>query len=429
MTTPKNISGKTLKSLTTLALALPGIQSTSAESLITRAKTDFRYTRYDEGKNRYKIDVYQGELMLPLGPKMDLVVKAGQDVMSGATVATYLPASFYGVDQDLTLIPSRSGATVYDKRGTGDINVRFFGDDYNVGVGAGISEENDYESKTLHIQHQKEFNKGNTELTWGYSFSDDAIKFVTFANTNFPARDTKRHAKNTHRFNVSVKQDLTTTSLVQGGIEFIADKGYMDDQYRVVLIYGDPKRADQTGFLPINGAPTYISHDHRPDYRGTLAGSVRFVQYITPLKASVHLGYRYVRNTWDIQSHTVNLDYHQEMGDAWEVVPSVRYYTQSAAYFYAMAFDALGNSPLAAKKPITSTSYASSDWRLAQYGSITGELKVHYKFLADQSAKFTAVVGLIDRRNSFCWGAKANPRNPTNDFKTHYMSVGLSFMF
>ena len=90
MTTPKNISGKTLKSLTTLALALPGIQSTSAESLITRAKTDFRYTRYDVGKNRYKIDVYQGELMLPLGPKMDLVVKAGQDVMSGATVATYL---------------------------------------------------------------------------------------------------------------------------------------------------------------------------------------------------------------------------------------------------------------------------------------------------------------------------------------------------
>jgi hypothetical protein len=37
-----------------------------------------------------------------------------------------------------------------------DANVRFFGDDYNVGVGAGISEENDYESKTVHIQYQKE---------------------------------------------------------------------------------------------------------------------------------------------------------------------------------------------------------------------------------------------------------------------------------
>src|SRR5688500_6470942 len=129
MTMQRNISGNALKSLTTLALTLPGIQSTSAESPITKAKTDIRYTRYDEGSNRYKIDVYQALLALSLGPRMDLVVKAGQDVMSGATVAAYLPASFFGAGSDLTLVPSRSGATVYDKRGIGDINVRFFGDD------------------------------------------------------------------------------------------------------------------------------------------------------------------------------------------------------------------------------------------------------------------------------------------------------------
>jgi len=130
----------------------------------------------------------------------------------------------------------------------------------------------------------------------------------------------------------------------------------------------------------------------------------------------------------NIKSHTFNLDYYQELGSDLEVVPSVRYYTQGEAYFYAMTFDAIGTSPYPSKR-ITASNPVSSDYRLAKFGSFTGELKVHCKFMADKSGKLTVAIGHINRRNKFHWGRKPYPFNPDNDNKTYYGSMGLSFVF
>jgi hypothetical protein len=431
--TQENMSTKALKTLTTLALTLPGTQMAKAEAPISKPQADFRYTRFNEGRKRYEIDVYQAQLGLALGPAMDLMVKAGQEVMSGATSVFYAPAIYTTrTASPSTLLETRSGSSIQDKRSTGDITVRFFGDDYNVAVGVGISEEDDYESQTYHAQLKNEFNKSNTELTFGFSFSNDSIKPVPLASSPTSLRTLKRQARKGYQFQVALKQDLSTTTLVQGNLEFIGDRGFLDDPYKLVFIYGNPNRQEAAVLQPGRGSPfavpVTLDGDHRPAYRGTLASGIRFVQHIKPLNSSIHLGYRFVKNTWGIRSHTINLDYYQQLGDSWEVIPTFRYYTQGAAYFYAMAFDALGNAPFPSKR-IGSTGPASSDYRLAKFGSITGELKLHYKFMADQSGKFTLAFGLINRRNNFYWGNKPNPLNPTNDFKTYYSSVGLSFVF
>jgi hypothetical protein len=431
MRVKKNKYSLACKSLMSVAMALPGIRPAKADSVITRPQSDFRYTRYDEGRSRYQIDIYQATLKIPLGPKMDLVVEANKDVMAGASTVYYHPSILNDADPGpiTTLSQVRTGATIYDERSAGSFNVRFFGDDYNVSAGAGISVEHDYESKTLNLQYQKDFNKNNTELTWGYSLSDDAVKPVPYP-LEPTARKTNRSAKITHTFGFSLRQDLSKQSLIQGNIQFIADKGFLDDPYKLVLIRGDARGyPGLAAFIPGGRIGPYVlAHDLRPSYRGTLATSIQFVHYIEPVDASLHLEYRYAQNTWDIRSHTFSLAYHQAVGDDWEVVPNFRYYTQKEAYFYSMVFDTVGNAPFSAKF-IGTQNVASSDYRLAKFGSITSELKVNYKFLADKSGKMTFVIGKMNRRNNYYWGKNPDPINPDNNFRMFYMSAGLGFTF
>ncbi|MBX9805307.1 MAG: DUF3570 domain-containing protein [Alphaproteobacteria bacterium] len=425
-------------SLMLAALNLPGIQSALAESRTTKPQTDFLYTRTDEGARRYQIDSYLANLKMPLGEKFDIDFTAIHEAMSGATTVLYLTKGYNeGSLDNKTLVESRTNDTIYDSRREVSIKPRYFGENYNVGLVGIISEENDYESKTVGINYGLDFNNNNTELRFGYLFSDDAIKASQSANARRLVRIRERKAAIKNDFSIGIKQDLSTTSLVNGMIEFIADKGFLSDPYKAVLIWGDarPKRSSAYFFNLLGGAvnPTNLSNatldnDRRPDYKGTLAASVQFIQKITPLDSSVHLGYRFVKNTWDIKSHTINLDYYQQVSNTFEVVPSVRYYTQNEAYFYAMAFDIVGGAPFPAKR-IYGNEPASSDYRLGKYGSITGEIKFNFKFMEDNSGKFTFAMGHIYRRNTLAWGSKLLPRNPTNDFKTYYFSAGLKFVF
>jgi hypothetical protein len=434
MTHKSNMSSKVLKALTTMALALPAIQCTKGETAITNAQSDFRYTRVNEGSNHYQIDIYQVTLAMALAPNMDISVRANQDVMSGESVYAYERQDLRTVGgSPSTLVAARTYNSIQDKRSVADVTVRYFGDEYHVAIGGGASEENFYESLTAHFQLTNEFNKSNTELSWGYSVSNDSIRpSLSTYSTYLPyQRVQTRQGKLSQRFNVDLKQDLTKTTLAQAGLEFIADRGYLDDPYKIVFVNGNPMRSDpdgagQTG--PLDAFGSHFVRDRRPDCKGTLAANIKLIQHITPLNASVHLGYRFANNTWDIKSNTFTIYYYQDLGESWQVVPSFRYYTQGEAYFYSMAFDFIGNAPFPSK-PINSTGPASSDYRLGKYGSLTAELKVHYKFLADQSAKLTLIAGTINRRNNFYWGRKPYPLNPDNDFKTFYFSLGLSLKF
>lgn len=430
MTTKKTTPAVALNSLMLAALTLPGIQGTKAESPVASPETDFRYTAYDEGNTRYHVDIYLAQLKLRMAEKVDLEVNAIQEIQSGATPAGYVPAAFYAAGPVSTLVPAHTLASVHERRSEVNIKPRFFGEDYHVDVKAGISEESDYESKTIGVEYQKDLNKQNTALVLGYSYSNDSVKATTQANGLNLIRDTARHELNTHRFNASIKQDLSSTSLAIAGLEFITDRGYLNDPYKIALVWGNAVglRSGAYYFLGGFGLPATVVLDRRPNSRGTLGGHVKFIQKIVPLDSAIHFGYRYVQNTWSIKSHTFNLDYHQQLGSSFEVVPSVRYYAQTEAYFYAMAFDIVGNAPFPAKR-IFGNEPASTDYRLGRYGSITGELLIHYKFLKSQAAKLTAAFGVIDRRNKYYWGAKAYPANPDNNFKTLYGSVGLKYVF
>jgi len=119
---------------------------------------------------------------------------------------------------------------------------------------------------------------------------------------------------------------------------------------------------------------------------GTLSLGVR--RYLPNLDAAVHVDYRLLADSWDIFSNTLDVDYYQNWAPNWnffskngiafQVVPGIRYYQQTAAYFYEIP-DV--NSTSGAVYTVDSTTYYSSDPRLSGYGAIAfkTKLKIDYK--------------------------------------------------
>jgi hypothetical protein len=75
----------------------------------------------------------------------------------------------------------------------------------------------------------------------------------------------------------------------------------------------------------------------------------------------VSLSYRYVRDSFGSDSHTVDAAWHQPLADGWSIRPSFRYYTQAAADFY---FDPPFPQGFSFGEPYT------ADTRLSAFGAL-----------------------------------------------------------
>ncbi|CAN0491746.1 unnamed protein product, partial [Discosporangium mesarthrocarpum] len=119
--------------------------------------------------------------------------------------------------------------------------------------------------------------------------------------------------------------------------------------------------------------------DVRPDSKTQLAATASYRRYIVAADAALHANYRYYHDDFGINSHTLDLAWHQNLGDRWRLVPSVRYYSQAAADFFTNIDDF--------SKPLNE--FQSSDYRLSAYGAISGGLSVVTR-LRDWTATLTA---------------------------------------
>ena len=124
----KNIS-KVLTSLTTLALGIPGIAHGEAEknqpkngevdknfdSSGKEVRTDLKYTHYTEAGTRYKVDIWQGFLVVPY-KNWEFSLNLQKDVQSGASSFTMQPASLLGMGPTSSFADSRTNASISDNR-------------------------------------------------------------------------------------------------------------------------------------------------------------------------------------------------------------------------------------------------------------------------------------------------------------------------
>ena len=318
------------------ALSLPAFAATQpAESTVSVSVSSYREGDVPQrhvvaGDNqRYDIDIRQFRVLAPVGRNWSVQLGASRETMSGASPW----ATLRGPDGEADLI--MSGATIEDSRTLLDISVTKYWEDRSAALTISRSDEDDYKAVAFSFLGEWSFNKDLTTLSLGASHSDDEIQPSDAAMFGRVAREEKM----TRSVSVGVAQILNHTSAFYAGLSLTDHTGYLSDPYKL--------------------------RDVRPDNRFETALSFRYRLHMPAPSGTLHMNYRYYHDNWEIASHTLHSSWYQDVGRRFQIVPNVRYYTQSKADFYLPVDDFLLPSDVG----------QSSDFRLSAYGAVTLGLK------------------------------------------------------
>jgi hypothetical protein len=346
--------GRVLKALTSSTLALPGLASHADELGSLGIEADYKYARYSEDRipsskvtpggerDRYTIDVNQVHLSGPITERFKLDLDVGYEVMSGATPWYVVPNPSGG--QPLQVM---TGATIDEKRTDGSLKGTMLFDRGSAALSGGVSVENDYLAFTGGLDGERYFNEKNTTLSGGLGFSIDRIEPT---DAEAFGRNSEEDKQTVSGF-LGLSQVLGRETIVQATLQYQFDNGFLSDPYKRALVEGVP--------VP----------DARPDMRHQISLLTRFRHHFETLRATLHADYRFYVDDWGINAHTFEVAWYQTLWESLRLIPSFRYYTQSAADFYAPYYEG----------PRGDNHY-SSDYRLSPYGAISWRIKAETRF-------------------------------------------------
>jgi len=358
----------TFAMLTTSALALiPGLaERAAAQSQENGWSFAYGYSMYAEGslpaskvsagsRERYDIDTHAFKLAAPIGGNISLGLDVAYEKMTGA--------SPWLIESDLAGDPVvvMTGASIEDARTDVLASVTFIGEKSRTSLTGGTSMEDDYTAINFGFGREKDFNQKATTFSWGMGFSTDEIDPN---GTSFNPLPSKHHKK-VGSFSLGIAQVIDRASVAQSSLTLQYADGYLADPYKLVSAGG------------IN------SEDRRPGTRTQISWLTRYRRHFERVHGSLHADYQFNWDTWDVKANTLELGWHQELFELITIAPSIRYYTQSEAKFYAPYF-ALG---------LPATQDASSDYRLSPYGALSFKLRADVS-LADLLKVPQARIGL-----------------------------------
>jgi len=177
------------------------------------------------------------------------------------------------------------------------------------------STENDYQADTYSLNVSHELFGGLTTVNMGYSQGHDVVSRV---DTSFESE------VNRYSYRLGLSQVLSKSLLLGVNYEGIAEAGYLQNPYRYARVLGA------------------YTEEIYPGTRDSQALALRlvkgFAQSSRPVGSSLRADYRYYRDNWGINSHTLGAAYQFYIGDRWLGDVHSRYYQQSAASFYSDNF-------------------------------------------------------------------------------------------
>lgn len=354
-----------LSLLLAASAALTGHGSAQADETGSTQYAGYRFNVYSEDAlsapalgdpRRYEVYSQQFVLDTPIGNRNTLSVNATHEVMSGSSPWYVLPGP------DGKPIQVLSGATIRDHRSaaTAALTHDSGGNDTTT-ISATYSQERDYHSAALGAERTLPLNTALT-LGFGGSVSHDLINpfdAVLYGRI-------QRAEKNTTSGFASLSLVLDRVSVIESGLQLDYQSGYLSDPYKLVSV-GDT-----------------LDPDTRPDRRAEAAWLVRYRRAFGE-NAALHLDSRLAANSWGQRSLTLEASWYQSLRGGWQLIPGVRYYSQSRARFYAPFF-AAGSGP-----------DFSSDYRLGAFGAAALNLDLrkrigHWEFSAG-AERYRAATG------------------------------------
>jgi hypothetical protein len=402
-----------LRALTGGALALPGIAGpAAADSPITKPEANVTVTNYKEdavssGKvavgatDRYDIWVTQMHFAMPAGADRDLSLDFAVDSMSGASPWAVVPDD----DGELELLMSE--ASIEDTRYDALLSGNFYNPNGKGTLSAGLSIEDDYRSVNVGASLDHSFQSKHTTVSGGVGISIDEIDPVeehdsfTFDSEFFVDRD--KDYKQGYSANAAISRIINRNAIIQTSLTYKHSRGYLDDPYKLVFF------DDISSFRA----------DRRPGSRHQVSWLTRFRRHSPRFHGTLHADYRFYADSWDIQSHTAELAWYQDILDWGQLIPSFRYYSQGEADFYKPYFD---NLP--------SVEHYSSDYRLSSYGAIAAGVKLVSRTLSWGRFQVQGTFGFQWYRADADWGLTSSDYGDNPGLVTYrYFSGSITGRF
>ncbi|MES2888251.1 MAG: DUF3570 domain-containing protein [Pseudomonadota bacterium] len=374
-------------SLVMAALALPGVMLASpaqAQTAPEYGTIGFKYLHYQDeqpGLKRIKVSSPSVYVLAPLGKQWSIEGSGVVDDVSGASPRWH---------------SSVSGASrMEDYRKAGDVKVTHYTGHASYSLGAAFSDEDDYRSKAVSAGASLFSADRNTTYNIGLGLARDRIDATDggFLGTALNKK------KNTHELLLGVTQALSRVDLAQFNVTYSNGKGF----------YSDP----------------YKAFDERPGRREQVALLGRWNHHFEGDGSTLRTSYRFYHDSFKINAHTLGLEWAKPVAGGLTLSPLLRYYSQSAAYFYGDALANPATLPVPAGYVLGNPPLYSADHRLAAFGALTYGLKAEYKVGADW--KIDAKVEQYEQRSNWRMSGSGSPG--LADFSATMVQLGVSRRF
>jgi hypothetical protein len=326
-------AGRLAASLLGAALLLPGLAA-QAEEPPANGSISLRYLDYADrqpGLDRIRSHSPSVSVTAPVAGDWSIEGTLTADDVSGASPRYHTAIS--------------GASHMQDERKAGDVGATRYFRRATLSAGAAWSTEHDYVSRALSLNGTLSSEDNNTTWAFGLAGSRDRIDPVNHIVVDEHKRTTSLLA--------GVTRVLTANDIGQATLTHTNGTGYFDDPYKLF--------------------------DKRPRSRRADTLLLRWNHYVDRTAGVARLSYRWYDDSYRIRAHTLSAEYAQPLGGGWSVVPALRLYTQSAAWFY---YDPVYDGVLGAPFPPGFSAGASQgrlsspDQRLAGFGAVTAGLKV-----------------------------------------------------
>lgn len=375
----------TLLALTSSALMLPAYQSALADAPPEFTEIGVAYSKYDEdniqgkksfggGSERYDIDVAQFHLLAPVADDWSVALDVQWEDMSGAS--PWFVGQTPGNDPKVIM----SGASIEDTRTEVAVTTRYYYDRGNAGFNYTYSDEDDYESDAFSLDGSLNSTDGLTTYSAAISASYDDID----PTQGTVPTNTRKDDKDIRSAWVGVSRIVSKQAIVRFGLSYTYRDGFLTDPYKF--------------------------RDQRPDERKEWVATTGYRRYFIEPDAALHVDYRYFNDDWDVESHTLDIAWVQNVGSNAQFTPFVRYYSQEEAEFFSVVAN-------------TDDRYYADDYRLSAYGAFSIGLRLR-RDIGNWSVNASGERYKTDES----WGLYSGDEAPgLVDFWRY--SIGLNYVF
>lgn len=362
------------------ALALPGTAAAQWEGDPTRGQVSVRWLSYQDwqpGLDRITVQAPAVLVRTPVAGGWSAEAQGTVDSVSGASPRWHSAVS--------------GASRMNDERRAGDLKVTRRLERATWSAGVAVSGEDDFLSRTASVQVTMATDDNNRAWSAGMALTRDRIGSSDDASLH--------ERRRTREVSLAVTQVLARTDVVQVSLGHSAGKGFYSDPY---------KRPD---LRP------------RSRHHGTL--SLRWNHHVESLDVSVRSSYRYYRDSFGIRSHTVQVEPVVQATPRITLTPSLRAYTQRAAWFYYDPVYSYLGEPLPPGYGNAPGAPLSADHRLSAFGALTLGLKVSLQLPDDWSADLK--LERYEQRGAWRVGGDGSPG--LAPFSARFVQVGLARRF